>query len=86
MYIPVKGRARAFTRIREQALKRNSPKRGSPAEYPRPLPVLGPVRGPGAPEEGVVLHALLPEVLALISVLEVELDRVLVVALQGMRK
>ena len=86
MYIPVKGRARAFTRVREQAPKRNSPKRGSPAEYPRPLPVLGPVRGPGAPEEGVVLHALLPEVLALISVLEVEFDRVLVVALRGMRK
>ena len=83
MCIPVKGRARAFTRIREQAPKRNSPKRGSPAENPRPLPVLGPVRGSGAPEEGVMLHALLPEVFALISVLEVELDGVFVVALQG---
>ena len=62
---------------------RNSPKGGAPAENPRPFPVLGPVRGSGAPEEGVVFHAFLPEVFALISVLEVELDRVLVVALQG---
>ena len=34
-----------------------------------------------APEEGVVLDALLPEVLAVVPVFEVELDRVLVVAL-----
>ena len=36
-----------------------------------------------APEEGVVFHALLPEVLAVIPVFEVELDSVFVVALSN---
>ena len=34
------------------------------------------------PEESVVFHALLPEVLAVVSLIKVELNNILVVALQ----
>ena len=67
------------------------PERRSSAEYSPSLPLLVPApaavaagggAGRGAAEERVVLHALLPEVLAVVAVLKVELDRVLVVALE----
>jgi hypothetical protein len=35
------------------------------------------------PEESVVFHALLPEVLAVVSLIKVELNNILVVALQN---
>ena len=48
-----------------------------------PVPVpQHPVPKHPVPEESVVLHALLPEVFALVPLVEVELDDVLVVALQ----
>ena len=55
------------------------PKRGSTAEDAG----LGARPGPrrGAPEEAVMFDALLPEILALVASVEVELDRLLVVAL-----
>lgn len=61
-------------------LKIDPPKRRSPAEQPPLLPLL--LNAGRTPEERVVLHALLPEVLAVVPVLEVELNRVLVVALE----
>ena len=54
--------------------------RGPAAEDAR----LGPRRilGRRAAEEPVVLHALLPEILALVAPFEIELDHVLVIALR----
>ncbi len=45
------------------------------------LPLVAVGHGRGAAEERVVLDALLPEVLAVVALLEVELHRVFVVAL-----